>query len=78
MRLKLYPVNPADSALEILGIESLVETPTKLTWKMKTHLGGENIEHPTLPNDAAGEWEIEGVRYNAWLFQAEALPVIDF
>lgn len=78
MRLKLYPVNPEHAAVEILGIESLTETPQKLSYRMKTYEGGALIELPTIPNDGCGEWEINGRRYNAWLFQAEHLPVVDF
>lgn len=78
MRLKLYPVAADVPQLDILGVEHLTETPTKLIYKMKHTHGGRLIEHATLDNGACGEWEIDGVRYNAWLFQAEHLPIIEF
>lgn len=70
MLLRLYPVDTNLPNLHITGVEWLTETPEHLEYKMK-RTEGDPIRHPTIANGAAGEWEINGVRYNSWLFEGE-------
>jgi hypothetical protein len=68
MRLRLFPVNLQHGYVDIISVRSLVETPTELKITMKND---REIVFLTIANEAAGEWQINNRRYNAWLFEAE-------
>jgi hypothetical protein len=63
-------VNHQHGYVDIISVRSLVETPSELKITMKND---REIVFLTIANEAAGEWQINNRRYNAWLFEAEHL-----